>query len=534
MNMIIEQQGQAYYVKCGDMCSRTYGILFLVMTCIGLCITSASADNATANNEQGSLEVADGSSLFTITATGGEFGTISPSGDVTVMEGDNVTFLMTPDPANLNCWGAGTRYVVWNLTVDGTPVDIGPEPSIQPVEYTFSAVESNHTIHATFSNMFITARPFARFTTDVRSGPVPLAVNFTQVLVSPHTRILWSFGDNSTSSEENATHIYTCDGRYTVSLTIWCDEDEYYTEEMPDYITAGSAPVADFTMNTSQGTLPLTVQFFDNSTGTLPLAYCWTFGDNTTSAEQNPVHTFSQPRIYEVNLTVANNWGSSTKSGVPVIVYMRPIGGDKGYFLVHCTVDGAAVFFDQTYKGMIQNGSLVVPVYITAAPYHTYMVDKEGYQPFSAEIPRYPPRDGTVDLWATLVPANGTISGWVASGSDYGQFMVPGARVRISPALPFRTLPFFREATTDARGLYRLSGLPTGIPLYANVLSPVNVPEGYYERPVLYQVGAGGMITCADSTVYPVIPALSAAGSTQVNFITRQNPAGLQGSMIFF
>jgi PKD repeat protein len=523
----------------------TYGILIVVIACIGLCITSTGASSDTAG-EPSSSGVDDASS-FTINATAGEFGTIEPSGIVTAAEGENVTFLLTPDPADLSCWGGGTRYVVWNLTVDGELVDIGPEPSLEPIEYNFTNVQSNHTIHATFAEMLINAKPMAKFAADPVSGPAPLGVNFSQVWVSEHTRLLWSFGDNTTSTDENPAHTYTGAGLYTVSLTIWCDEDEYYTEEKPGYITVGTAPVANFTMNTSGGRPPLTVQFTDTSSGTPPLTYLWNFGDNSNSTEQNPVHTYAEG-FYTVNLTVSDSMGTSTKTGDRQIIVMRPIGGDRGYFLVHCNVEEAKVFFDQSYKGMIQNGSLLVPVYITASPYRTYTVDKVGYQPFSAAIPGYPPRDGTVDLYATLIPANGTVTGWVASGSDYGAFMLPGARIRVSTSIPSLAGTISsREATTDARGMYTLSGVPTGMVLYARVLTPVNIfpdyiyyehpspeyyPNRYYERPLFYQVNAGSLITCRDMSSFPVIPALASGGKTQVNFIIRQNPFGPPNSII--
>lgn len=514
----------------------TYRILIVLIACIGLCITAAGA-SSDITGEESSSGAEDNGPLFTINATASDFGTIEPEGITSAAAGENVTIIMTPDPADLNCWGAGTRYVVWNVTVDGEPVDIGQEPSLQPIEYNFTNVQSNHTIHANFAEMFITARPIARFSADPVSGPAPLVVNFSQVLVSPHIRLLWSFGDNTTSTEENVTHTYTGTGLYTVSLTIWCDEEESYTEEKPGYILVGTPPVANFTMNTSFGRPPLSVQFTDTSSGTPPLTYFWDFGDNTNSTEQNPVHTYTDG-MYQVNLTVSNSLGTSTKTGDQRIVAMRPIGGDRGDFLVHCNVEGARVFFDESYKGMIQNGSLRVSVYLTAAPYYTYTVDKDGYQPFSARILHYPPRDGTLDLYVTLVPANGTIIGWVASGSDYGAFMLPGARVRIATSLSaLGSTIGSREAMTDARGIYTLSGVPTGVPLYATVLTPGSTfpeyyPIGYSARPLYYQVNGGSLILCPDTSSFPVIPALADEGKTQVSFIVRQDPFGPPNSII--
>lgn len=82
-----------------------------------------------------------------------------------------------------------------------------------------------------------------------------------------------------------------------------------------------------------------------------------------------------------------------------------PIGGSTGTFVVHCAVEGASVWFDEDYKGTIANGTLAVPVYLTATPYQTYQVHSDGYDPFIGTITQYPPEGCTVDLQADLAPS---------------------------------------------------------------------------------------------------------------------------------
>ncbi|MBN1188806.1 MAG: hypothetical protein JXA46_03560, partial [Dehalococcoidales bacterium] len=70
---------------------------------------------------------------YTITATAGTGGSIMPSGDVMVDEGDNQDFIITPD--------AG--YAIADVLVDGS--------SVGAVEiYTFTNVDASHTIEASF------------------------------------------------------------------------------------------------------------------------------------------------------------------------------------------------------------------------------------------------------------------------------------------------------------------------------------------------------------------------------------------------
>ena len=70
---------------------------------------------------------------YTITASAGSHGSISPSGSVTVNEGSDKSFTITPD----------TGYQIDNVLVDGSSV--GAVSS-----YTFSNVYQNHSIYATF------------------------------------------------------------------------------------------------------------------------------------------------------------------------------------------------------------------------------------------------------------------------------------------------------------------------------------------------------------------------------------------------
>lgn len=85
-----------------------------------------------------------------------------------------------------------------------------------------------------------------------------------------------------------------------------------------------------------------------------------------------------------------------------------PIGGDQGWYAVHCNVNGATVMFDNDVKGVIANGVLTVPVYVTGTPYRTYSVTMTGYTPFTAAITQYPAKGETVDLYSTLNPATTT------------------------------------------------------------------------------------------------------------------------------
>lgn len=54
--------------------------------------------------------------------------------------------------------------------------------------------------------------------------------------------------------------------------------------------------------------VPMEVAFFDMSDITAT-QWNWDFGDGTTSNSQNPTHTYNEPGIYDVTLTIASEWG---------------------------------------------------------------------------------------------------------------------------------------------------------------------------------------------------------------------------------
>jgi hypothetical protein len=89
-------------------------------------------------------------------------------------------------------------------------------------------------------------------------------------------------------------------------------------------------------------------------------------------------------------------------AGIPAVA--TAVGGDEGWYLVHCNVDGANVYFDGQYQGTTSGGELYVPVYTTGSPYSTIRVEKSGYQTYTGSLPQAPALGQTVDVYATLQP----------------------------------------------------------------------------------------------------------------------------------
>jgi len=82
-------------------------------------------------------------------------------------------------------------------------------------------------------------------------------------------------------------------------------------------------PIAAFAANPTSGPAPLVVKFTDQSTGIIT-NWSWDFGDETTSAEQNPTHTYVSPGIYTVVLTVTGPGGVDEATGTVSVTEAAP------------------------------------------------------------------------------------------------------------------------------------------------------------------------------------------------------------------
>ena len=105
----------------------------------------------------------------------------------------------------------------------------------------------------------------------------------------------------------------------TTGLVMLASNDSTNRYWFSDKSLGSAAPAlkASFTASPVSGQAPLTVKFQDTSTGA-PTSWSWNFGDGTTSASQNPSHTYTSAGSYTVSLTARDGNGSDsvTKSGL--------------------------------------------------------------------------------------------------------------------------------------------------------------------------------------------------------------------------
>ena len=75
--------------------------------------------------------------------------------------------------------------------------------------------------------------------------------------------------------------------------------------------TLPAAPVANFTAGPTSGTIPLTVNFTNTSTGVIT-SQSWNFGDGGTNNTSSPSHTYTNASSFTVSLTVFGPGGTNT------------------------------------------------------------------------------------------------------------------------------------------------------------------------------------------------------------------------------
>jgi PKD repeat protein len=178
-----------------------------------------------------------------------------------------------------------------------------------PGAYTVSLLVGNAAGQNSTSNVVtITAGTAPKADFDFQAAA--LQVTFADKSTGNPTSWAWSFGDGGNSSVENPTHTYAAAGNYTVSLTARNAAGQDTANKVVA-VTAGTAPTAKFAFTTNGNQ----VNFVDQSTGN-PTSWAWDFGDNKSSTDRNPVHTYAAAGSYTVTLTVANTAGSNSASDV--------------------------------------------------------------------------------------------------------------------------------------------------------------------------------------------------------------------------
>lgn len=233
-----------------------------------------------------------------------------------------------------NFWGTPGGKGFSDVAVDDNhdglgdqPLTIGPE-NIDQLPLTAYALVQSPVV------------PTTSFTIDRAGGPAPVQIRFTDTSTGNPDRWLWDFGDGSTSTEQNPTHMYSWAGIFTVKLT--ASNTVGSTSQIQRKVitvTTDQAmkPVANFIASGTDGTAPMSVQFTDTSIGH-PDHWLWTFNDGSTDTLQNPSHSFKNEGTYPVSLQVSNQYGTDTETKEGFITVRQYVRTERNGALVQPVV----------------------------------------------------------------------------------------------------------------------------------------------------------------------------------------------------
>ena len=140
--------------------------------------------------------------------------------------------------------------------------------------------------------------------------------------------IVWDFGDGGISGDISPTYVYQEPGVYDISIEITSPIGCYTDRKFSQWISIDSMPVADFTFSPDQSSnFDPEVSFTDQSKRAV--YWNWQFDEYFSTIGPNPVYTFPDTGLMEVQLVITHLYGcvdSITKyvDIEPIITYFLP------------------------------------------------------------------------------------------------------------------------------------------------------------------------------------------------------------------
>jgi gliding motility-associated-like protein len=229
----------------------------------------------------------------------------------TVCIGQNATAMYTGNGGN------GSTYS-WNFDGGNAIPDTGQGPImvnwLTPGNYNVTLnVTRNGCDSAITNTVYVFSQPpTPLLSTDTVLGCPGVNVCFTSSPVGNTIGYIWNFGDGDTSGLQNACHVYSTAGIYTVSFKVALSPQCIYDTTLSNLITVIPDPVAAFTSNTTEIQQPQSVIEFTNQSQNA-LTYLWNYGfagSGTValgnSTDVNTRFNFMQYGVYNVTLYAYN------------------------------------------------------------------------------------------------------------------------------------------------------------------------------------------------------------------------------------
>jgi len=208
---------------------------------------------------------------------------------------------------------AATSYL-WDFGDGTTSTQANPNHSYaQTGSFTITLIATNAygCQDIKIRNQYITIypKPNASIATSPSSSCDPATIFQLSNNSSGNNSWQWNFGDGTSSSLQNPSHVFPGAGYYNVSLMVGNSFGCRDTSDTPTQISVNARNWATFSNNVDSGCAPLAVNF---TTTVMYVTFIqWDFGDGTTSTNYSPSHTYNQPGTYTVKMMVSTANGCS-------------------------------------------------------------------------------------------------------------------------------------------------------------------------------------------------------------------------------
>lgn len=385
------------------------------------------------------------------------------------------TTVFTPviNSANTYFWDFGDG----NTSTQQSPTHTYTTGGLFDVTLVISSANCNDTI---IYPMYITvSQPVAEFYSPTVAACAPTLVNFVDQSTDA-VSWYWDFGDGTSSTGQNPSHIYNVAGYYTITLVVTSALGCIDTLVKIDYI-AIPGPVSSFTATPLAGCGSLTASFTDLSYNAS--SWSWSFGDGNTSSQQNPVHTYTNVGSYTAILVTQDSLGCTSYHSFPQPLVVHPVPVADGTSGGGTGCNPFTVSFNDQSTGSTNiiwnfgNGDTST----SASPTYTYF-NPGVYNPFVVAINQF----GCRDTFTMAIPVT----------------------VNATPVPDFTTLqsqgcppfsPAIINTSTQLSGASYFWDFGNGI-VSTSVVPSVSLPNpGYYDV-TLIVVNSNG---CSDTIIKP-------------------------------
>ncbi len=321
-------------------CSNPGSIVFTDSS-IGADSWEWSFGDGSTSNEQNPTHVYDENGLYAVTLEvyNEESGCTDEMGSAIAVQ--NPTAEFTVDPLEVCMTGNEVIVSVTNTSVDaveynwyapGVFVVLENANDIHPdFRFTSPGIYTGMTLTATdgagcsntfvFEDSIIISKVTPSFTYELIDLDCGQVFQFTDASTAEYTEIIsweWDFGDGSTSTEQNPTHMYAQGGNYEPTLTVTTASGCAKTKTCPNPLQV-EAPFVTFDVDEA-ACLGDISYFINNSIATDFVTWEWNFGDGNTSSEWSPSHTYSAGGTYTACFSATNSDGCTGMNCVEILV----------------------------------------------------------------------------------------------------------------------------------------------------------------------------------------------------------------------